>query len=138
MKQLFLKISSINCCNQKQPPEVFYKKGVLKNFAIFTGKHLSFYWKHMSTLCIIYTIAIKKKKRWNHLTTPFTKDYHCTRSYPYSLTSYTKGKFDERIVSRKCSIHMESKLKISFFVWNTRLNYATVIVKNSPFEHRMN
>ena len=25
---------------QKQPPEVFYKKGVLKNFAKFTGKHL--------------------------------------------------------------------------------------------------
>ena len=25
---------------QKQPTEVFYKKGVLKNFAIFTGKHL--------------------------------------------------------------------------------------------------
>ena len=25
---------------QKQPPEVFYKKGVLKNFAKFPGKHL--------------------------------------------------------------------------------------------------
>ena len=24
----------------KQPPKVFYKKSVLKNFAIFTGKHL--------------------------------------------------------------------------------------------------
>ena len=26
--------------NQKQPLEVFYEKAVLKNFAIFTGKHL--------------------------------------------------------------------------------------------------
>ena len=26
--------------NEKQPPEVFYKEDVLKNFAIFTGKHL--------------------------------------------------------------------------------------------------
>ena len=26
--------------NQKQPPEVFYKKAVLKNFVLFTGKHL--------------------------------------------------------------------------------------------------
>ena len=26
--------------DQKQPPHVFYKKGVLKNFAIFTRKHL--------------------------------------------------------------------------------------------------
>ena len=25
---------------QKQPPEVFYKKAVLENFAKFTGKHL--------------------------------------------------------------------------------------------------
>ena len=25
---------------QKQPPEVFFKKSVLKNFANFTGKHL--------------------------------------------------------------------------------------------------
>ena len=25
---------------QEQPPEVFCKKGVLKNFAKFTGKHL--------------------------------------------------------------------------------------------------
>ena len=25
---------------KKHPPEVFYKKGVLKNFAKFTGKHL--------------------------------------------------------------------------------------------------
>ena len=25
---------------KKQPPEVFYKKGALKNFAILTGKHL--------------------------------------------------------------------------------------------------
>ena len=25
---------------QKQPPEMFYKKAVLKNFAIFTGQHL--------------------------------------------------------------------------------------------------
>ena len=25
---------------QKQPPEVFYKRAVLKMFAIFTGKHL--------------------------------------------------------------------------------------------------
>ena len=26
--------------NQKQPPEVLYKKAALKNFAIFAGKHL--------------------------------------------------------------------------------------------------
>ena len=28
--------------NRKQPPEVFFEKGVLKNFENFAGKHL--YW----------------------------------------------------------------------------------------------
>ena len=32
--------SKIMRFSQKQPPEVFYKKGVLKNFRKFTGKHL--------------------------------------------------------------------------------------------------
>ena len=27
--------------NKKQPPEVFYKKAVLKNFSVFTEKYLS-------------------------------------------------------------------------------------------------
>ena len=30
----------ISVNHQKQPPEVFCKKGVLRNFAYFTGKHL--------------------------------------------------------------------------------------------------
>ena len=32
--------TEIHCTEQKQPPEVFYKKAVLENFAIFTGKNL--------------------------------------------------------------------------------------------------
>ena len=40
-------------CIQKQPPELFYKKGVLKNFAKFTGKDL----------CQI--LFSKKKKLWH-------------------------------------------------------------------------
>ena len=31
-------IMTDGCKIQKQPPEVFYKKGVLKTFSIFTGK----------------------------------------------------------------------------------------------------
>ena len=34
-------LKSVVCYKKKQPPEVFYKKGVLKNFAKFTGKYLS-------------------------------------------------------------------------------------------------
>ena len=40
LKQLFLGISSIDCCTQKQPLGVSMKKAVLKHFAIFTRKHL--------------------------------------------------------------------------------------------------
>ena len=38
--QLFIKLKSWNTSLQKQPPEVFYKKGFLTNFVKFTGKHL--------------------------------------------------------------------------------------------------
>ena len=38
--QLFIKLKSWSTSLQKQPPEVFYKKGFLTNFAEFTGKHL--------------------------------------------------------------------------------------------------
>ena len=31
----------VTLCFQKQPPEVFYKKDVLRNFTKFTGKQLS-------------------------------------------------------------------------------------------------
>ena len=34
------KVLTVNISTQKQPPEVFYKKGVLRNFAEFTEKHL--------------------------------------------------------------------------------------------------
>ena len=34
-----VKVMATLIVSQEQPPEVFYKKGVLKNFAKFTGKH---------------------------------------------------------------------------------------------------
>ena len=42
-RQQILKLVTLNAVTdlQKQPPEVFYKKDVLKKFANFTGKHLS-------------------------------------------------------------------------------------------------
>ena len=39
---------------QRQPPEVFYKKTVLKNFAIFTGKYLC--------LSLFFKALIHRKK----------------------------------------------------------------------------
>ena len=40
---------------QKQPSVVFYKKGVLKNFARFTGKHLSLFRQNTSTVLFTHT-----------------------------------------------------------------------------------
>ena len=37
---IHLRMSPIEKKSQKQPPEVFCKKGVLGTFAKFTGKHL--------------------------------------------------------------------------------------------------
>ena len=47
-----LRISRATYKIQKQPPEVFCKKGVLRNLAKFTGKHLCqslFFNKHILT-----------------------------------------------------------------------------------------
>ena len=43
---MFTLVYTVYC--QKQPPEVFCKKSVLKNFVNFIGKHLC--WSHFSTL----------------------------------------------------------------------------------------
>ena len=36
----YIEIVKVYANNQKKPPELFYEKGVLKNFPKFTGKHL--------------------------------------------------------------------------------------------------
>ena len=49
---------------QKQTPEMFYKKDVLKNFTIFTWKHFSwsFFWKKFA--CLKACNFIKKRLRY--------------------------------------------------------------------------
>ena len=44
--EIFIYMQSfyIHCSSQKQPPEVFYKKRVLRNFTKLTGKHLCQAW----------------------------------------------------------------------------------------------
>ena len=65
---LFRSLSNIYD-GQKQPPHVFYIKGVLKKFAIFTGKHLcwslfltilqacSFITKRLQHMCFLVKFA---------------------------------------------------------------------------------
>ena len=55
-----VKIQTPWCSNQKQSTEVFYKKRFLKNFAIFTGKHL----------CWSFSLIIFFKMRLQHRCVP--------------------------------------------------------------------
>ena len=60
-----LKLQMFTIKNKKQPPEVFYKKAVLKSFSIFTGKHLYsslFLFNQVASLQVCYLI----KKRFQH------------------------------------------------------------------------
>ena len=62
LKQLFLGISSINCCTHKQPPEMFFKILFLKTsqYSLFTGKHLC--WS-LFLIRLYYIILCYIKKR---------------------------------------------------------------------------
>ena len=53
-------------CVQKQPPEVLFKKGVLKNFANFTGKHLcwSLFFNKVADLRVCNFIKKRLQQRY--------------------------------------------------------------------------
>ena len=56
-----------NTINQKPPPEVFCKKGVLRNFAKLTGKHLCqslFFNKVANSAKFIRTTFLTEQPPW--------------------------------------------------------------------------
>ena len=65
IQSLFLNQSGnqFSLYRQKQPPEVFYKKGVLRNFAKFTGKYLcqSLFFNKVAGL---RSLTLIKNKLW--------------------------------------------------------------------------
>ena len=63
----------------KQPPEVFYKKGVLKNFTKFTGKHL-FQSLFFNKVAELRPAALLKKTLWH-------------RSFPVSFAKFLRTTF---------------------------------------------
>ena len=50
--------------NQKQPPQVFYKKGILNNFTKFTGKRLC-QGLFLHKIAGLRPAALLKKRLWN-------------------------------------------------------------------------
>ena len=76
--------------DQKQPPEVFYKKGVLKSFPKFTGKHKHLYQK-ICDICFSVNFA-------KFLRIPFfTENFWTTTSAEYEL-SWWKGRSSRPVV----------------------------------------
>ena len=63
--------------NQKQPLELFYKKAILKNFAIFTGKQLcwSMFWFFSREYCETFQNTYFEK----HL--PIAASINCKNFY---------------------------------------------------------
>ena len=49
---------------KKEPPEVFYKKAVLKNFSILTGRHLC--WSLFFNQFVVLQVCNFIKKRFQH------------------------------------------------------------------------
>ena len=72
---------------QNQPPEVFCKKGVLKNFAIFTGKDLCW-----SLFYVCGVNFIKKKLQHRYFPVNITK---------YLGTPITLRNFSERLLLKQ-------------------------------------
>ena len=68
---------------QRQPQEVFYKKGALKNFAIFTGKTL------------FWSLFFIKLQAFN-----FTKKRLQNRSFPMNTAKFLKTTY---VSSKKTS-----------------------------------
>ena len=71
---------------QKQPPEVFYKKAVLKNFAIFTGKHMCW------NLFLIKLQAIR-------LTSLLKRDSNI-RYFPVNIVKFLRAPIFENVRER--------------------------------------
>ena len=53
----------VTLCFQKQPPELFYKKSVLRNFTQFTGKHLCLSLS-FNKVAVLRPATLLKKKLW--------------------------------------------------------------------------
>ena len=55
-------VEGVKC--QKQAPEVFYEKGVLRNFTKFTGKHL-YQSLFFNKVAVLRPATLLKKRLWH-------------------------------------------------------------------------
>ena len=87
-----IQLKSCNCIKiEKQPPEVFCKKGVSKNFTKFTGKHLcqSLFLNKVADLS---TATLLKRRLW----------YRC---FPVNFAKYLRTSFSQNTSSAWCLVN---------------------------------
>ena len=68
---------------EKKPPEVFYKKGFPKNFAIFTGKHLC--WNHFFNSVPLKSTPFTNVILLRNSRVPLKSVFVCDNFYAYIL-----------------------------------------------------
>ena len=94
---------------QKQPPKVFYKRAVLKNLAIFTGKHLCWslflikllYQKRLQHRCLPVNIA-------KFLRTSILKNIYERMPLNCQLKYMKQPRFHEKIRNTSCPFELKN------------------------------
>ena len=127
---------------QKQPPEVFYKKSVPKNFPIFTGKHLC------------WSLFLIKLQAWRI----FANSYFCHQKHPsrgflvkrcsenmqkiYRKIPMPKCDFNKvaKQFRRACSVKLLYIFRIPFYKntsWGLLRNLNKIILRNNDYTNNI-
>ena len=108
---------------QKQPPEVFYRKTALKNFAIFTGKHLcwSLILKRDSNTDVFLLILRNFEEQLRMAASVSVKD---KKGFMFLQCSWIKKWFNEIFID--CKI-LQPLIRVETQV--TILNYIIIVLR---------
>ena len=106
--------------SQKQPPEVFFKKSVLKNFSIFTGKHLC---------CSLFLIKMQAWSRnfKEHLLSRasangFWKVYYKNIRTMFWFISFWHFQHSHTIIDHSFGTHVKFSQKLTFLtLWSAHV-----------------
>ena len=118
---------------QKQPLEVFYKKGVLKNFAKFTEKHLrqSLFFNKVAGL----QFCEVSKNIFFHRASPVCAFVNCSENYFLKLVKFYQKVLGFEVIwhmffSTKQYLFQTSAISISQFLFSIEMN-GVVVIKNT-------
>ena len=100
---------------KKEPPEVFYKKAVLKNFSILTGRHLC--WSLFFNQFVVLQVCNFIKKRFQH------------RCFSVNIAKFLKT----HILKKICELLLLNNVKPNFsFVYLKKMLIFLKTRRNTP------